>query len=165
MVKRPRIEPGPNQESVWNYPRPPRVENVAKRIQVVFNGMVIADTSESRRVLETSHPPVYYIPPKDIRMESLAEEPDTSFCEWKGRANYYAVIVGSKRAQRAAWCYPNPVLTYADIKNYVAFYAERMDGCYVDGERVTPQPGGFYGGWVTSDIVGPFKGESGTVGW
>ena len=164
-MKPTRIEAGPDQESVWDYPRPPRVENVAKRIQVVFNGIIIADTKESSRVLETSHPPVYYIPQKDIRMESLAEEPTTSFCEWKGRAKYYTVIVGNKSAQRAAWCYPDPMPTYEVIRNHVAFYAGAMDGCYLDGERVTPQPGGFYGGWVTRDIVGAFKGEPGTADW
>jgi uncharacterized protein (DUF427 family) len=161
-----RIEPGPGQESVWDYPRPPRVEDCAKRIWIVFNGVTIADTRDARRILETSHPPVYYIPPKDIRMEYLFEEAGrTSFCEWKGEAGYYTVVVGDRRAPGAAWYYPNPAPGYAAIRDYVAFYPGPMDGCYVDGERVEPQPGGFYGGWITQDIVGPFKGGPGTRGW
>ncbi|NIS59654.1 MAG: DUF427 domain-containing protein [Proteobacteria bacterium] len=159
------IEPAPGQESVWDYPRPPRVEDVSKHIEVVFNGVTIADTCEAKRVLETSHPPVYYIPPRDIRMEYLAEIPGTSLCEWKGRAHYYTVVVGNKRAERAAWYYPDPQPAYAAIKDHMAFYPAPMDACYIDGERVRPQPGGFYGGWITSDIVGPFKGEPGTLGW
>lgn len=164
-MKPKRIEPGPGQESVWDYPRPPRVENVSKHIQVVFNGVTIADTFEAKRVLETSHPPVYYIPPKDIRMEYLEEVGGSSFCEWKGRARYYTVAVGDRRAESAAWSYPDPTQGFAAIKDHLAFYAEPMDACYVDGERVAPQPGRFYGGWITSNIVGPFKGGPGTMGW
>ncbi len=159
------IEPGPGQESVWDYPRPPRVEDVSKHIEVVFNGVKIADTREAKRVLETSHPPVYYIPPKDIQMEYLVEITRTSVCEWKGRAHYYTVVVGKKRAERAAWYYPDPKSAYAVIKDHVAFYPAPMDSCYVGRERVKPQPGGFYGGWITGDIVGPFKGDPGTLGW
>ncbi len=155
------IEPGPGQESVWDYPRPPRVEDVSKHIEIIFNDIKIVDTWEAKRVLETSHPPVYYIPPKDIRMEYLVEITGTSLCEWKGRANYYTVVVGDKRAERAAWCYPDPKPAYAVIKDHIAFYPALMDACYVDGERVRPQPGGFYGGWITSNIVGPFKGDPG----
>jgi uncharacterized protein (DUF427 family) len=150
---------------VWDYPRPPRVEDVSKQIQVVFNGVTIADTREAKRVLETSHPPVYYIPRKDVRMEYLAEAAGSSFCEWKGQARYYTVGVDSRRAERAAWSYPAPVRGYAAIVDHLAFYAGPMDACTVDGERVKPQPGGFYGGWITADIVGPFKGEPGTMGW
>jgi uncharacterized protein (DUF427 family) len=132
----------------------------------VFNGVTIADTRGARRILETSHPPVYYIPPKDIRMEYLVEEAGrASFCEWKGEAGYYTVIVGDRRAPGAAWYYPNPAPGYAAIRDYVAFYPGPMDGCYVDGGRVEPQPGGFYGGWITQDIVRPFKGGPGTRGW
>ena len=160
-----RVEPGPGQESVWDYPRPPRVESTSKRIRVVFNGVVIADTVEAQRVLETSHPPVYYIPPKDIRMEYLVGAPGGTFCEWKGHARYYSVVVGERKAERAAWCYPDPAKGYESIRGHVAFYAGAMDKCTVDGERVTPQPGGFYGGWITKEIVGPFKGEPGTAGW
>jgi uncharacterized protein (DUF427 family) len=150
---------------VWDYPRPPRVEPTSKRIRVIFNGVVIADTVEAQRVLETSHPPVYYIPPQDIRMEYLIAAPGSTFCEWKGHARYYTVVVGERKAERAAWRYPDPVKGYESIRDHVAFYAGAMDECTVDGERVTPQPGGFYGGWITKEIVGPFKGEPGTAGW
>ncbi|MFW6359032.1 MAG: DUF427 domain-containing protein [Chroococcales cyanobacterium] len=160
-----RIEPKPGQESVWDYPRPPRLEPSSKHIKILFNGEVIADTKRAQRVLETSHPPVYYIPPEDIRMEYLQSTPRHSFCEWKGTANYYTIVVGDKQAENAAWYYPNPTEQFASIKDYVAFYPSRMDACYVDGEKVEAQPGDFYGGWITSDIVGPFKGSAGTWGW
>ncbi len=160
-----RVEPGSGQESVWDYPRPPRVEQTGKQIQVVFNGVLIADSRRAWRVLETSHPPVYYIPPQDIRMDCLSQAAGRSFCEWKGQAGYYDVCVGDKRAANAAWYYPKPTPAFAGIKDHVAFYAGLMDACTVDGELVQPQPGGFYGGWITSDIVGPFKGEPGTWGW
>jgi uncharacterized protein (DUF427 family) len=150
---------------VWDYPRPPRVEQTGKQIQVVFNGVLIADSRRAWRVLETSHPPVYYIPPQDIRMDCLSQAAGRSFCEWKGQAGYYDVCVGDKRAANAAWYYPKPTPAFAGIKDHVAFYAGLMDACTVDGELVQPQPGGFYGGWITSDIVGPFKGEPGTWGW
>jgi uncharacterized protein (DUF427 family) len=160
-----RIEPGPGQESVWDYPRPPSVEDSDKHIQVVFAGVVIADTRRAKRVLETSHPPVYYIPPEDIRMEYLEPADRASWCEWKGQASYYNVSVDGNQAAHAAWFYPVPQPPYAAIRNHVAFYPQHMDACYVDGEKVKPQPGGFYGGWITSDIVGPFKGGVGTAGW
>ena len=165
MVNRQRIQPGPNQESVWDYPRPPRLEDTTKHIQVIFNGVAIADTRAAKRVLETSHPPVYYIPPSDIQMEYLVRIPQSSFCEWKGNAGYYTVIVGDKQAQNAAWFYPEATPGFVAMKDYVAFYAHLMEACYVDGEKVQPQPGNFYGGWITSDIVGPFKGGPGTWGW
>jgi uncharacterized protein (DUF427 family) len=152
-------------ESVWDYPRPPRLEDVSKPIQVVFNQIVIADTRHAKRVLETSHPPVYYIPPEDIQQEYLQPMPQTSWCEWKGRAGYYTIEVGDRQAMNAAWFYPDPTDAFLSIKDHVAFYAHLMDACYVDGERVQPQPGDFYGGWITSDIVGPFKGGPGTWGW
>lgn len=155
----------PYQESVWDYPRPPRLEDTSRHIQVVFNGTVIADTRRAKRVLETSHPPTYYIPPEDVRMEYLRPSPQVTFCEWKGRGSYYTVTVGDKQAANAAWYYPDPTPAFAAIKHYIAFYPGMMDACYVDGERVTPQPGNFYGGWITSDIAGPFKGEPGTMGW
>lgn len=157
--------PGPGQESVWDYPRPPRLEPTSRHIQVIFNSVTIADTQRALRVLETSHPPVYYIPPEDIQMEYLIPSNRTSFCEWKGAAGYYSVQVGDRRAQNSAWYYPNPIDPYKALKDYVAFYPQHMDACYVDGERVQPQPGRFYGGWITSDIVGPFKGEPGSQGW
>lgn len=164
-MNRDRIEPGPGQESVWDYPRPPRLEDCSKHLQVIFNGVVIADTHSSKRVLETSHPPVYYLPPDDIQMSYLVKVAKASWCEWKGQANYYTVAVGDKQAREAAWFYPNPTPAFAALQNYVAFYASRMDACYVNGELVQPQPGDFYGGWITQEIVGPFKGSAGTWGW
>lgn len=159
------IKPGPNQESVWDYPRPPRLEDTTKHIQVVFNGVIIADTTHAKRVLETSHPPTYYIPPQDIKMAYLILETGASFCEWKGQANYYSVLVNNKKATRCAWYYPNPTPNFKAIKNHITFYPNLMEACYVAGELVKPQPGGFYGGWITQDIVGPFKGGPGTQGW
>jgi uncharacterized protein (DUF427 family) len=165
-LKEPRREkPGPGQESVWDYPRPPRVEVISKRIRVVFAGVDLADTRDARRVLETSHPPVYYIPEKDIRMEFLLRAGGSSLCEWKGVAVYFDITVEGRTAGRAAWSYPDPTPAFESIRNCVAFYPAPMDACYVDGEKARPQPGGFYGGWITDDIVGPFKGSPGTDFW
>jgi uncharacterized protein (DUF427 family) len=158
-------KPGPGQESVWDYPRPPRLEATNKHIQIVFNGVVVADSRAAYRALETSHPPVYYLPPQDVQMAYLRPSPGSSWCEWKGQAAYYTLQVGDKEAIKVAWSYPQPTPAFAPIKDYIAFYAAPMDYCAVDGERVTPQPGHFYGGWITSDIVGPFKGGPGTMGW
>ncbi|MEB3831021.1 DUF427 domain-containing protein [Phormidium sp. CCY1219] len=160
-----RIEPGPGQESVWDYPRPPRLEECSKHIQVIFNGETIADTHRAQRVLETSHPPVYYIPTEDIKMEYISKNDRRSFCEWKGVANYYSVTVGDKSVENGAWSYPVPTSKFSPIKNSLGFYANQMDACYVDGEQVDAQAGDFYGGWITKEIVGPFKGSSGTMGW
>ena len=157
------LEPG--QESVWDYPRPPRLEDTGKHIQVIFNGQIIADTRRAKRVLETSHPPVYYIPPQDIKLEYLTLTPHNSWCEWKGQAAYYTIEVDGKTAANAAWTYPRPTERFELIKDYVAFYPNLMDSCTVDGEVVQAQEGSFYGGWVTSNIVGPFKGGPGTMGW
>jgi uncharacterized protein (DUF427 family) len=165
MVYPQRIEPAPGQESVWDYTRPPGLEDTSKHIQVIFNGEIIVDTHSAKRVLETSHPPSYYIPPADIKMEHLVLTPQSSYCEWKGGAGYYTICVGDKEAQNAAWFYANPTPAFESIKDYVAFYVHLMDACYVNGEKVQPQPGNFYGGWITSDIVGPFKGSPGTWGW
>ena len=160
-----RIKPGPGQESVWDYPRPPRVEDSDRHIQVVFNGITLAETRRSRRVLETSHPPVYYIPQEDIQMQYLVPALRTSYCEWKGGASYYHIAVLDRQVENAAWYYLNPTPAFTAIKGFIAFYPGLMDACFVDGERVQPQPGGFYGGWITHDVVGPFKGEPGTMGW
>jgi uncharacterized protein (DUF427 family) len=141
------------------------LEPCAKRIRVVSDGVTVADTTRAYRVLETSHPPSYYIPPSDVLMENLSTEVGESWCEWKGRGRYYSITIGDRCAKRAAWYYPDPTGCFAAIKDYIAFYAGRVDACFVDEERVTPQPGGFYGGWITSDIVGPFKGGPGTMGW
>ena len=160
-----RILPGPGQESVWDYPRPPRVEPVAKRIWVEFNGIVIANTTASLRVLETSHPPVYYIPPADIQMPYLSPTPHRTYCEYKGAASYWTLKVGERVSDNVAWSYADPSPGYARIRDYLAFYPGRVDACYVDDERVEAQAGDFYGGWITSAIVGPFKGGPGTRGW
>lgn len=159
------VEPGPGQESVWGYPRPPRVEETSRHIRVVFNDVTVAETHRAKRVLETSHPPVYYIPPEDVRLAHLVETPGSSWCEWKGRASYYSVVVDGRRTERAAWTYHKPRQAFEAIKDHVAFYAGPMDACTVDGEHVTPQADEFYGGWITSDLVGPFKGGPGTGGW
>lgn len=160
-----RPQPGAGQESVWDYPRPPRIEDSTKHIHLIFNGVTIVETRRARRVLETSSPPVYYAPPEDVRTEHLILSPRSTFCEWKGRAAYYTVVVGDKQAVDAAWFYPNPTEAFVSIKNYIAFYPGKVDACFVDGERVRPQPGNFYGGWITNDITGPFKGDPGTEGW
>jgi uncharacterized protein (DUF427 family) len=153
------------KESVWDYPRPPRLESTSRHLQIIFNNVAIADTRNAYRVLETSHPPVYYLPPGDLQMDYLFTTPGSSFCEWKGIASYYSLQVGDRRLERIAWYYLDPSPTFAPIKDYVAFYAGPMDACYVDDEKVIPQPGGFYGGWITSDLEGPFKGSPGTLGW
>lgn len=160
-----RVAPGPGQESVWDYPRPPRVEPTARRIRVIFNGVTIADTTRAFRVLETSHPPVYYIPPEDVRAEVLVPTQYRTYCEYKGAASYWTVKVGNCAARNAVWSYLSPSRGYEAIAGYFAFYADPMDACYVNDERAIPQPGRFYGGWITSDIVGPFKGENGSADW
>ncbi len=159
------IPPRPGQESVWNYPRPPRLEPVRRRVRIVFAGETIADTHDAWRVLETSHPPVYYLPPDDVRRDLLVSSPGSSFCEFKGRAVYFTLQAGGREAVRVAWAYPTPALPFVAISDHLAFYAGPMDECTVGGERVRPQPGGFYGGWITDEILGPFKGDPGTEGW
>jgi len=150
---------------VWEYPRPPRLEETDRRVEVIFGGVTLACTRRARRVLERSHPPVYYIPTEDIGMEHLAPSDATSFCEWKGRARYYDVAGGGRAEERAAWFYPQPTPRFRELTGYVAFYPSKMDACWVDGDKVEAQPGDFYGGWITPDIVGPFKGGPGTQGW
>ena len=154
-------------ESVWVYPRPPRVELTPKRVRVVFGGALIADTTRAHRVLETSHAPVYYVPLEDVSLGALAASGGRqSFCEFKGMASYLYVIGGDgRRLAREAWTYLDPAPGFESIRGAVAFYAGQMDECTVDGEQVEPQAGGFYGGWITSDLVGPFKGPPGTLGW
>jgi uncharacterized protein (DUF427 family) len=141
------------------------MEDVEKKIKVVFGGVTVAYTTRGKRILETSHPPVYYVPPEDIRMEHLELTEGTSYCEWKGPARYYDLVTEERRESRAAWFYPDPVPDFAALKDYVAFYPSKMDGCWVGGEKVESQAGDFYGGWITPEIVGPFKGASGTWGW
>jgi uncharacterized protein (DUF427 family) len=159
------IAPRPGQESVWEYPRPPRLEPVLARLVVVIGGKTIADTTRGYRVLETSHPPNYYFPADDIATGALERSAHGTFCEFKGDAHYYTVRAGERVEVDAAWGYDRPSPGYEPIAGYVAFYAGRMDACFVDGDRVTPQPGGFYGGWITSAVVGPFKGGPGSLGW
>ncbi len=165
MIKPVPIQPAPGQESVWDYPRPAIAEPTPKRIQVIFNGVMIADSVMSYRVLETSHPPSYYLPQEDLRMEYFIPSNGRSTCEWKGPAQYFTISVNDRKAENAAWCYPSPTPSFEQMKGYVAFYPRMMDECRVAGEIATPQAGGFYGGWVTKDIVGPMKGEPGTWGW
>jgi uncharacterized protein (DUF427 family) len=161
-----RIEPQPGQESVWDYPRPPRVEATSDRIVIEFGGVVLVDTTNAVRVLETSHPPVYYVPIDAIASGSLEPARVQSFCEFKGLAGYFT-IVGPKglRAENAAWYYADPTAGYEALKDRVAIYPSAMDTCTVNGEIVQSQEGDFYGGWITSKVVGPFKGAPGTLGW
>lgn len=164
MVRQ-RVKPGPGQESVWDYPRPPRLEDVDRKVKVVFGGVTLAYTTRAKRVLETSHPPVYYVPTEDIRLEHLEPSDGGSYCEWKGMASYYDVVTEERKESRAAWFYPDPADPFAGLEDYVAFYPAKMDACWVGGEKVEAQEGGFYGGWITPDIVGPSKGAPGTRGW
>lgn len=164
-MNRKRITPGPGQESVWDYPRPPRLESFSGHIRIVHNEEIIVDTNKAYRLLETSHPPVYYIPPQDVKMELLKVNPRNSFCEFKGRAVYYDLHSGGEVKVQAAWYYPDPSGQYAALKDHLAFYAHKVDACYVNDEKVQAQEGDFYGGWITSKIVGPFKGGAGTWGW
>ena len=153
------------QESVWDYPRPPRIEAVDRRVTIDLGGQRILDTTDVVRVLETSHPPVYYVPIAAFTDGALVPARGSSFCEFKGYARYFDVLGGDTTVQGAGWNYPTPSHGYELLADRVAVYAGKMDRCTVDGEEVVPQPGGFYGGWVTSDIVGPFKGDPGTLGW
>jgi uncharacterized protein (DUF427 family) len=152
-------------ENVWDYPRPPRLEPATRHIQVRFEGQVIADTHRALRVLETTHPPVYYIPPEDVRMDLLVPSPRHTYCEYKGAASYWSVKVGERVSPDAAWSYAQPNPPYEQLRDHLAFYAGRVDECLVDEHTVQPQPGSFYGGWITPDIAGPFKGGPNTSNW
>ena len=156
---------GPGQESVWQYPRPPRVERSDREVVVVLDGVEVCRTRRALRVLETSHPPTWYLPADDWRPGALRPAPGSSFCEFKGTAAYRDVVVGDRVESAAAWTYPEPAPGFEVLRGAVAVYPARMDRCTVDGEVVRPQEGGFYGGWVTGDVVGPFKGAPGTRGW
>jgi len=166
-VDRPaRIEPGPGQESVWDYPRPPRVEPVAERVRVVVAGIDIASSTSALRVVETAGAPVYYVPPAEVRLDLLRPTDHVTACEWKGAATYWSIALPEGRAiPNAAWSYRDPLPGYAAIRDHLAFYAWAVDEAWVGDERATPQPGHFYGGWITSRIVGPFKGGPGSNGW
>ena len=163
LVRPDPIRPG--QESVWDYPRPAVAEPTTASIRIVLVGMVIAETRRAVRTLETSHPPSYYIPPEDIVPGVLIPTGGSSFCECKGHARYFDVVAGSERRERAAWAYPDPTTPFTILRHHVAFYAAAMDACFVDGERAVPQPGGFYGGWITSAVAGPFKGVARSRFW
>jgi uncharacterized protein (DUF427 family) len=160
-----RVTLAPGQESVWDYPRPPRVEHSGEEVVVVLGGEVVARTRSALRVLETSHPPAYYLPYAAFVEGSLVPVGGTTYCEFKGTASYFDVVADGRRAARAAWTYRQPSPGYEAILDHVAVMPGRMDQCTVDGEVVVPQPGGFYGGWITPRVVGPFKGGPGTTGW
>jgi len=154
-------------ESVWDYPRPPLLERSARRVTIEYGGAVLVDTTDALRVLETSHPPVYYVHASDVSAGALEPSPARgTLCEWKGMASYFEVVgADGRRAERAAWGYPSPSPGYEALRGCVAFYRAAMDACMLDGERVQAQAGDFYGGWITAEIVGPFKGAPGTRGW
>jgi uncharacterized protein (DUF427 family) len=152
-------------ESVWDYPRPPRVEPCPYVLKVEFNGVTLAETTSAYRVLETSHPPTYYIPQSDVKMQLLSPNARRSFCEYKGHAQYWDIRDRERISISAAWSYPSPSDAYSVLRDHLAFYPDRVDACFVDGERVRPQAGDFYGGWITSHVTGPFKGAPGTTGW
>ena len=160
-----RVAPGPGQESVWDYPRPPRVEASAEHVVVELYGSVVADTRRALRVLETSHPPVYYLPEADLAPGTLRAAEGSSYCEFKGLARYHDVVGGDRVEASAAWSYPSPSPGFEALVGHVAIYPGRMSSVTVDGERVRAQQGDFYGGWVTDHVVGPFKGGPGTRGW
>jgi uncharacterized protein (DUF427 family) len=169
-VRPQRIEPGPGQESVWDYPRPPDVRAGGELIVVAHGGVELARSISTRRVCETSQPPAYYIDRADIAMSALVASPTQSFCEWKGVASYWSLQALSPNGEPIivddiAWCYERPAAGFESIVGRLAFYAQRLDHCSVDGEVVEPNPGSFYGGWITSKVTGPFKGGTGTLGW
>ena len=164
--RRPKPDrPGPGQESVWDYPRPPALQRSTASIEIEFNGQRIVCTSSSFRVLETSHPPVHYIAIADVVPGVLSPSPRHSWCEWKGEADYFDLTVNDRIESAVAWTYPTPMKAFEALVDHVAFYPARMDACWLDGERVVAQPGDFYGGWRTSKVTGPFKGDPGTGGW
>jgi uncharacterized protein (DUF427 family) len=165
-VRRPQPLPVTDgQESVWDYPRPPRLESTSSRLEVVLGGRVVARTTRGWRVLETSHPPTYYLPADDFDSDVLHPTSGSSWCEWKGTASYFDLVAGDIVAARAAWTYLQPTAGFEALTGAVAVMPGRVERCLVDGEVVRPQPGDFYGGWVTDSVVGPFKGEPGTMGW
>lgn len=159
--KRPKfaIEPKPGEESVWDYPRPPRLETDSREIVVRWGETILAETTRAVRILETASPPTFYLPPDDIRSETLRKASGSSRCEWKGTAIYWDVVIQDHVFPNAGWSYPEPFSEYKNIAGYLSFYPSKLD-CFINGEKVRPQPGGFYGGWITDEIVGPVKGES-----
>lgn len=160
-----REVPGPGQESAWDYPRPPRVEPSSESVEIRFGGRLVARSTRTVRVLETSHPPTYYVPESDFEPGTLRPAQGSTRCEFKGDAAYFDVVAGEAVARSAAWTYREPMPGFEALVGHVAVMPSAMDECRVDDEVVTPQQGGFYGGWVTSRVVGPFKGAPGTWGW
>lgn len=156
-------EPGAGQESVWDYPRPPALVDCAQLVEVKNGNDIIARSTRCKRVLETASPPTVYIPPDDIDFDLLQHAPGTSYCEWKGAAQYWGLAT-DKQASALAWSYPDPNPAFVSIRDWLCFYPGRVE-CYIDGERVRPQEGGFYGGWVTDSVAGPWKGGPGTSHW
>jgi uncharacterized protein (DUF427 family) len=164
-MTRPRPDPvGPGQESVWDYPRPPSAEVTGRRVVVELGGRVLADTVRAVRVCETSHPPVYYVPREDLA-PVLEQASGSSWCEWKGAATYWDAVVDGRRFAAVGWSYEDPSPRFEHLRGAIAFYPGRVHRATVDGEQVRPQAGGFYGGWITDEVVGPFKGDPGTSGW
>jgi uncharacterized protein (DUF427 family) len=164
------IHPTPDQtlagqESVWNFPRPAVAEKTLAHLKIIHCGLTIAETRRGVRTLETSHPPSYYFPREDVVMALLSQSANRSVCEWKGDAAYFDISVKGEILRDIAWTYQQPTEHFVILRDHIAFYAAPFDGCYVDGERVVPQPGGFYGGWVTSKFAGPFKGIPGSRFW
>ena len=158
------IVPGPGQESVWDYPRPPVIAKDGRRVEVCHNGLLIASSNRSVRVLETASPPAFYLPPEHVRFDYLQPSRTRTFCEWKGIASYFNFVVGGTVVKDVAWTYADPKQGFFSIAGWLSFYPERVE-CFVDTEPVLPQGGGFYGGWMTTELVGPFKGEPGTGDW
>jgi uncharacterized protein (DUF427 family) len=165
--QRPReiVPPGPGEESVWDYPRPPRLETVSRHIRVEHADRLVARSAKALRVCETAGPPVYYTPPAGVHREWLEPAPLRTSCEWKGEAHYWHLRFDDTFVENVAWSYPAPFPGYEGLRDHLAFFAGRVDACFVGDARVVPQPGGFYGGWITPEIVGPFKGEPGSEGW
>ncbi|MEL6440070.1 MAG: DUF427 domain-containing protein [Cyanobacteria bacterium J06621_8] len=159
------IPPQPGQESVWDYPRPAILQDTDKLLKVICSGIVLAETKGGKRVLETSHPPTYYFPAEDIKLEHLIANSKQTVCEWKGICQYYDISIGDKYIKDASWRYFQPTANFELIQTYYGFVPSLMDACYVNDELATPQAGNFYTGWITADIVGPFKGGPGTWGW
>ena len=155
---------GAGQESVWDYPRPPALMPDAREVVVRVGGVEVVRTRRAQRLIETASPPTFYLPFSDVMRDAFLPAHGTSLCEWKGSARYWTIVAGGVRLERAAWSYDQPRAPFAAIRDHVALYANTAE-CTVDGERVRPQDGGFYGGWVTPEIVGPWKGGGGTTGW
>ncbi|MFM9973426.1 MAG: DUF427 domain-containing protein [Beijerinckiaceae bacterium] len=155
---------GPGQKSVWSFPRPAIAQPCIRQLSIVHRGTTVAATKSSVQTLETSHPPSYYFPPFDVNM-TLRPNPRRSICDWKGQAVYLDAIVAGELVPMVAWSYANPTAEFEMLRGHIAFYVHSFDSCIVDGERAMPQPGGFYGGWITRDLAGPFKGGSGTQFW